>query len=144
MAPSVFPPSSPSSSYGRQKCKFDLTHSGAVVDNTVLPVVWIDNAPVSMLSTIHQIAGEECLVSLVFISYLGPPVQMPPVPKSLQRPTLCRIFKILTIIDDYKHNDNMKGIDSSDHYRSYYNTNCLFLDLDANLFWILDTTIVNA
>ncbi|KAF9373382.1 hypothetical protein CPB97_000585 [Podila verticillata] len=43
-----------------KKCKFEWdTLSGAVVDNTVLAVVWVDNAPVPMLSTIHQITGEE-------------------------------------------------------------------------------------
>ncbi|KAG0073344.1 hypothetical protein BGZ89_006637 [Linnemannia elongata] len=37
--------------------------SGAVVGNTAIAVVWVDNAPVPMLRTIHQITGDNARIS---------------------------------------------------------------------------------
>ncbi|KAF9368312.1 hypothetical protein CPB97_004733, partial [Podila verticillata] len=47
-----------------KKLKYEWDQlSSAVVDNTVLAVVWVDNAPVPMLSTIHQITGDNAHIS---------------------------------------------------------------------------------
>ncbi|KAF9326274.1 hypothetical protein BGZ91_002014 [Linnemannia elongata] len=37
--------------------------SGAVVGNTAIAVVWVDNPPVPMLRTIHQITGDNARIS---------------------------------------------------------------------------------
>ncbi|CAG8730400.1 33341_t:CDS:1, partial [Racocetra persica] len=43
-----------------KKIEWD-TLSGAIVDD-VLVVFWMDNGPVNMLTTIHEILGEECRI----------------------------------------------------------------------------------
>lgn len=52
-------------------------------------------------------------------------------------------FDIPKIIDDYNH--KMNGVDLSDQFRSYYNTQLTVFRMWMPLFfWILDTTIVNS
>src|SRR5207244_2605901 len=36
--------------------------SGVVIDESVLAVFWMDNGPVTMLSTIHEIVGDDWFV----------------------------------------------------------------------------------
>ncbi|KAF9078876.1 hypothetical protein BGX23_006032, partial [Mortierella sp. AD031] len=41
------------------------TLSGIVVNNQVLAVIWMDNAPVSMLSTIHKIHMDDNFIERI-------------------------------------------------------------------------------
>lgn len=118
------------------------TLTGTVVDDQVLSAVWMDNAPVTMLSTIHSINKEDDFVecnrrcprttstnaSIVRAVFNGQPRAQLKIPK---------------LIDDYNH--NMNGVDLSDQLRSYYNTQLtVFRTWMPLFFWILDTTVVNA
>lgn len=103
-----------------KKAKYDWdTLSDVVVDNTVLAVVWVDNAPVPMLSTIHKITGSEARVRRL---------RFCPRTTSSNYDKVREIFKgqhsafldIPAIINDYNH--KMNGADLSDQYRSYYST----------------------
>lgn len=116
--------------------------SGEVVDNEVLAAVWVDNAPVTMLTTIHQITGTD---SLVLCDHCCPHTT------STNAQNVQQIFNgqprallnIPKVIDNY--NFNMNGVDVSDQYRSYYSTQLtVYRTWMPFFFWILDTAIVNA
>ncbi|CAG8549139.1 9633_t:CDS:2, partial [Gigaspora rosea] len=78
-----------------QKIEWD-TLSGAIVDN-ILVVFWMDNGPVTMLTTIHKIS-----VRSVFDDASRKGLSIP------------------TIIDNYNY--YMDGIDIADQLKSYYGT----------------------
>lgn len=116
--------------------------TGDVVDDQVLAAIWMDNAPVTMLSTIHSINNEEDFIERN---------RRCPRTTSTNAANVRAVFngqprallKIPKLIDDYNH--NMNGVDLSDQYRSYYNTQLTVVRTWMPLFfWILDTTVVNA
>ena len=108
------------------------------MDN-VLAMLWIDNGPVTMLSTIHEINSkvskerrkprETSTNSRKVTSVFG----------SASR----KILPIPKIIDDYNH--HMGSVNIADQLRSYYST-----QLTVNrtwpplFFWLLDTSIINS
>ena len=112
---------------------------GKVVEN-VLAILWIDNGPVTMLTTIHNI-GEEWTVTRE---------RRRPRETSSNANTVCRVFGNLSrkaldipkIIDDYNH--YMGGVDIADQLRGYYNCQLTVRRTWFPLFfWLLDTTLVN-
>ncbi|PKY44186.1 hypothetical protein RhiirA4_418837 [Rhizophagus irregularis] len=94
------------------------TLSGVVVDN-VLAILWMDNGPVTMLSTIHQINGDENRIERV---------RRRPRKTSTNAAKVRTVFgnaskkslPIPIVIDDYNH--FMGGVDIADQLRGYYNT----------------------
>lgn len=101
----------------------------------------MDNAPVTMLSTIHQISGEMSFVERI---------RRQPRVTSTNAHNVQSVFNgqhtaklsIPKIINDY--NFNMNGVDISDQYRSYYSTQLtVFRTWLPLFFWILDTTVIN-
>lgn len=118
------------------------TLSGIVVNNQVLAVIWMDNALVSMLSTIHKIHMDDNFIERI---------RRCPRNTSTNAANARAVFngnptaplKIPKLIDDYNHNKN--GVDLSDQFRSYYCTQLTVVRTWMPLcFWILDTTIVNS
>src|SRR6185437_10454825 len=112
---------------------------GKVVEN-VLAILWIDNGPVTMLTTIHNI-GEEWTVTCE---------RCRPRETSSNANTVCRVFgnlsrkalEIPKIIDDYNH--YMGSVDIADQLRGYYNCQLTVRRTWFPLFfWLLDTTLVN-
>ncbi|CAG8742104.1 1944_t:CDS:2, partial [Dentiscutata erythropus] len=90
-----------------------------IVTNDVLTILWIDNGPVTMLTTIH-----EAIVYQVF--------------GNLSRKELA----ISRVIDDY--NNFMEGVDLADQLRGYYNCQLTVRRTWFPLFfWLLDTVLVN-
>ncbi|KAG9069660.1 hypothetical protein KI688_008982 [Linnemannia hyalina] len=87
------------------------TLSGVIVDNAVLAAVWIDNAPVNLLTTFYTITGD-CRV---------PRTRWRPRITSSNGKAIREYFQdapsaavvIPKIIDDY--NNHMNGVDISDH-----------------------------
>jgi hypothetical protein len=116
--------------------------TGIVVDNSVLAVLWMDNAPVTMLSTIHNITGPD---STVRRSRRCPRLSSKngKSAREVFNGKARAIIGIPKIIDDYNH--FMGGVDISDQLRSYYSSQ---LKVRRNwmplFFWLLDTTIVNS
>ncbi|CAG8653014.1 9600_t:CDS:2, partial [Paraglomus brasilianum] len=92
------------------------TLSGVVVDD-VLAVLWMDNGPVTMLTTIHEITGNENRVERV---------RRRPRETSTNATKVRAVFgtaskkalPIPCIIDDYNH--HMGGVDIADQLRRYY------------------------
>jgi hypothetical protein len=117
------------------------TLSGVVV-NDVLAILWIDNGPVHMLTTIHGIKDDKWKI---------PTIRRRPRETSSNAINVRRVFGEATqkevpipkAIDDYNH--FMGGVDIADQYRSYYNC-----QLTASrtwmplMFWLIDTAIVNS
>ena len=117
------------------------TRSGAVVDG-VLVVFWQDNGPVTFLTTIHAVVGEEWEVERE---------RRRPRETSTNATKVRTVFgssprkklRILKVVDDY--NFNMDGVDIADQLRSYYSTQqTAFRNWMPLFFWLLDTVIVNA
>jgi hypothetical protein len=116
------------------------TIAGKVVDD-VLAVLWVDNAPVTMLTTIHRLGGEDWTMQRK---------RRRPRETSTNAATVRRVFGdqptmvlgIPKIIDDYNH--KMNGVDIADQLRAY---RCLQQTSRRTwyplFFWLLDTTLVN-
>ena len=117
--------------------------SGKVVgeDKDVLAALWMDNGPVTMLTTIHSL-GEDWQIT-----------------KNRRRPRQTglnaghveeifgedgqRELKIPCMIDDYNH--HMGGVDIADQLRSYNSTQLVARRNWMPLFfWLLDITLVNS
>ena len=118
------------------------TLSGVVVDS-VLAILWMDNGPVTMLSTIHQIDnGNENRIERV---------RRRPRETSTNAVKVRAVFGTLSkkalpipgIIDDYNH--FMGGVDIADQLRGYYGTQLPVRRTWMPLFfWLLDTALVNS
>ncbi|CAG8652128.1 6526_t:CDS:2, partial [Paraglomus brasilianum] len=99
------------------------TISGKVVDD-VLAIVWVDNSPVTMLTTIHEIVGEEWKIIRN---------RRRPRETSSNASTVHRVFgnasrkelSIPKVIDDYNH--YMGGVDIADQLRDTVLVNCSLL-----------------
>jgi hypothetical protein len=116
------------------------TTAGKVVDG-VLAMLWVDNAPVTMLTTIHELKGDDWTVERK---------RRRPRQTSTNAATVRRVFgveptKVLAIpkiIDDYNH--KMNGVDIADQLRSYRSLQQTSRRTWFPLFfWLLDTTLVN-
>ncbi|CAB5337296.1 unnamed protein product [Rhizophagus irregularis] len=108
------------------------TLSGVVVDN-VLAILWMDNGPVTMLSTIHQIDnGNENRIERI---------RHRPRETSTNAVKVRAVFgtaskkslPIPVVIDDYNH--FMGGVDIADQLRGYYGTQ--LPDFRIQLLWDL-------
>lgn len=118
------------------------TLSGVVVDN-VLAILWMDNGPVTMLSTIHQIDnGNENRIESI---------RRRPRETSTNAVKVRAVFgtaskkslPIPVVIDDYNH--FMGGVDFADQLRGYYGTQLPVRRTWMPLFfWLLDTALINS
>src|SRR5215213_743385 len=117
------------------------TLSGIVVDN-VLAILWMDNGPVTMLSTIHQIHGSENRIERN---------RRRPRETSTNATKVRAVFgnaskkslPIPVVIDDYNH--FIGGVDIADQLRGYYGTQLPVRRTWMPLFfWLLDTAIINS
>lgn len=107
------------------------TLTGVVIDKQVLAVVWMDNAPVTMLSTIHKINTDDDFIERI---------RRCPRNTSTNAANVRAIFngnpraalKIPKLIDDYNH--NMNGVDLSNQFRAYYSTNSTWTTANGHEF----------
>jgi hypothetical protein len=107
------------------------TRSGVVVDD-VLAMLWIDNRPVTMLTTIHELIGDDwdimrdrrrpretCINAVnVQATFGNNPRKILPIPR---------------IIDDYNH--HMGGVDIADQQRGYYSSQLITHRCCMSLFF---------
>src|SRR5262249_10838945 len=126
----------------KEKAKYDWdTTSGVVVDE-VLALVWIDNATVTMLTTVHELIGPGWKIERERRR-----AKINQTNKARVQETWGDSYKkkvaIPKVIDDYNH--HMGGVDIADQRREYYNTQITarrnWLPL---FFWLLDTAVVNS
>ncbi|CAG8660293.1 6911_t:CDS:2, partial [Paraglomus brasilianum] len=124
-----------------RNAKLDWDVRSGVTINGVLAIFWQDNGPVTMLSTIHGLIGEEWEVERE---------RRRPRETSTNAAKVRAVFgseskkKLLIpkVIDDYNH--CMNGVDIADQLRSYYNTQqTVRRNWMPLFFWLLDTAIIN-
>lgn len=117
------------------------TLSGIIVDD-VLAVLWMDNGPVTMLSTIHQIHGIENRIERNRRRPRETSTNATKV-RSVFGNASKKTLPIPIIIDDYNH--FMGGVDIADQLRGYYGTQLPVRRTWMPLFfWLLDTAIINS
>ena len=94
---------------------------GVTVGNGgVLAILWMDNAPVTMLTTVHNIHGSKSHVTTDRKRPRDTSSNAAGVRQLYEPNEFVKPLSIPTCIDDY--NQFMGGIDIADQYRSYYTT----------------------
>lgn len=123
----------------------DFHYKAGVVERGVAVLLWIDNGPVSMMTTIHRLKGRNSEILKM---------RKKPGPKSTNAAAIKKaaIFTedewekemlVPTCINDYNH--HMGGVDVADQYRSYYDTQLTsFRTWYPIFFWALDTALTNS
>jgi len=118
--------------------------SGKVMgeDKDILAALWMDNGPVTMLTTIHRLKGDAWSVEKI---------RRKPRTTSLNAAKVREVFgnnsrkllKIPCVVNDY--NLHMGGVDIADQLRGYHSTQ---LTSRRNwmplFFWLLDIVLVNS
>ena len=110
----------------------------------VLAVLWMDNAPVTMLTTVHNIHGSKSHVDTERKRPRNTSSNAAGVRQLFGEGEFVKPLSIPSCIDDYNH--FMGGIDIADQYRSYYTTQLIARRnwLPIFFFWILDTALINS
>src|SRR6266498_4179168 len=123
----------------KEKLDWD-TLLGKVVDN-VLALLWIDNGPVTMLTTIHEICLQHRIQRLRRRSRINN-INATRIQNVFGNESK-KILPIPTVIDDYNH--FMGGVDIASQLRSSYIIQFLIRRTWIPLFfWIIDTAIINS
>ncbi|KAG9069618.1 hypothetical protein KI688_010522 [Linnemannia hyalina] len=91
-----------------------------IVHQQVLAIVWMDNAPVTMLSTVHNISHDDDFVERIQRCPRGTSANAKNV-RAVFHGNNTATLKIPKLIDDSNYNTN--GVDVCDQLRSYYSTN---------------------
>jgi len=124
----------------RKDLKWDFL-KGIAVDN-VLALLWIDNNPVTMLSTIHIIEGKGSRIDKERRRPRETSTNSNKI-KSVFGNSIRKVLPIPKIINDYNY--HMGGVDIADQLRSYYSTQLTVRRTWMPLFfWLLDTAIINS
>ena len=109
----------------------------------VLAVLWMDNAPVTMLTTVHNIHGSKSHVITERKCSRDTSSNAAGVQQLFKQGEFVKPLSIPTCVDDY--NQFMGGVDITDQYHSYYTTQIVarrnWLPI---FFWILDTALLNS
>lgn len=125
--------------------KMDYHYRAGIINDGVATMLWIDNAPVSMMTSIHQLKGRKSEVLKL---------RRKPGPKSSNAAGVKRaqvfseqewsaMLNIPACIDDYNH--HMGGVDIADQYRVYYDTQLVSVRTWFPIFyWCTDTALINS
>jgi len=105
----------------------------------------MDNAPVSMMTTIHQLKSR---ISKVLKERKRPGLKSSNAAGVKRAKVFSEgewkvLLNIPKCINDY--NNHMGGVDIADQYRSYYDTQLISLCTWFPIFfWLLDTALINS
>jgi hypothetical protein len=125
----------------KKDAKLEPGAKGAVIVKDVLALLWVDNGPVVMLTTLHSLHSEEWMVQRMRRRPRAHDKN-----KAIQEMYDGKSRKMLSIprvVDDYNH--NMGGVDTADQLRQYYTAQMRTSRTWVPLFlWLLDTSIINA
>ena len=112
-------------------------------NSEVLAILWIDNVPVTMLTTVHNIYNSKSHVTTDRKYPQDTSSNAAGIQQLYEPNEFIKLFSIPICIDNY--NQFMSGIDIADQYRSYYTTQliaqCNWLPI---FFWLLDTALLNS
>jgi hypothetical protein len=124
----------------RSKLAWNLK-TGVVVDG-VLAILWIDHGPVTMLTTIHQLQGDDWEVDKERKRPRKSALNAEKV-REVFGNSPSKILKIPRVIKDY--NSHMGGVDQADQLRGYHTTQITSRRTWMPLFfWLIDTALVNS
>ena len=115
-----------------------------VVDEVAI-MLWMDNAPVSMMTTIHQLKERGSEVQKERRSPGLKSSNAPGIRKSkiFDEGEWRTLLNITRSIDDY--NRHMGGVDIADRYRLYYDTQLISQRTWFSIcFWLVDTALINS
>src|SRR3954453_13744681 len=102
----------------------------------------MDNGPGTMLSTIHQIDGNENRIERIRRQPRETSINAAKV-RAIFRNSSKKFLPIPVVIDDYNH--FMGGVDIADQLRGHYGTQLPVRRTWMPLFfWLLDTAIINS
>lgn len=125
--------------------KLNFHYRAGVVTRGITTMLWIDNAPVSLMTSIHQLKGRKSEVLKE---------QHKPGPKSSNAAGVKKamvfsegvwktLLDIPVCINDYNH--HMGGVDIAEQYRSYYDTQLMSRRTWFPIFiCCTDTALINA
>ena len=85
-----------------------------------MAVLWMDNAPVTMLMTVHNIHSSKSHVITERKCFQDTSSNAAKVQQLFKQGEFVKLLSIPTCVDDY--NQFMGGIDITDQYCSYYTT----------------------
>ena len=122
------------------KGKVEYHYSTGGISGRVAVLLWFDNAPVSLMTTIHSLKGRR---SQVTKTRTRPTRSNPSTASQIFRSASQLLLDIPACVDDYIH--NKVGVDVADQYRSYYSVQ---LVTQRNwfpiFFWVLETALINS
>ena len=99
----------------RVQGKVEYHYSTGVITGGVAVLLWFDNAPVSLMTTIHRLKGRR---SQVTKTRKRPTRSNPCAASQIFRSAPQLLLNIPACVDDYNHNKVV--VDVADQYRSYY------------------------
>ncbi|CAG8805876.1 2702_t:CDS:2, partial [Cetraspora pellucida] len=112
------------------------------LDWDTLSGVVVDNGPVTMLTTIHEVTGDECRIERVRRQPREISTNVTKV-RAVFGTASKKALPISRVIDDYNH--HMGGVDIADQLRGYYGIQLPVRRTWMPLFyWLLDTSIINS
>lgn len=110
------------------------------VNHEVATLLWFDNSPVLLMTTIHPLKGRR---SQVLTKRRKPTRSNPLAARHVFKDATSLTLPILACINDY--NQNKVGVDVADQYQSYYSTQLItHRNWYPMFFWILDTALINS
>ncbi|CAG8645651.1 11423_t:CDS:2, partial [Dentiscutata erythropus] len=98
---------------------FQWDHLIGVVVDDVLNFLWIDNGPVTMLTTIHKIDRQDCKIKRNRRKLRETSTNYKNI-RSVFGDEVRKVISIPVAVDNYNH--HMGGVDIADQLRSYYST----------------------
>lgn len=122
------------------KVEYHFTSGAVNRERGVGTLLWFDNAPVSIMTTIHILAGRRGIVDIIRTK---PTRSNPTAAREHFGATPQLVLPIPTCVVDY--NKNKVGVDVADQYWCYYSTQLItFRNWFPIFFWVLDTAIINS
>ena len=124
----------------KAQTRVEYHYSTGAIAGGVAVLLWFDNAPVSLMTTIHRLKGRS---SQVTKARKRPTRSNPSAASQVFRTASQLLLDIPACVDDYNH--NKVGVDVADQYRSYYSVQ---LVTQRNwfpiFFWALETALINS
>lgn len=122
------------------KVAYHFTTGAVNRDRGVATLLWFDNTPVSLMTTIHTLTGRHSQVEL---DRLKPTRSNPTAVRKIFKDAARLKLQIPVVVADY--NKNKVGVNVAEQYRCYYSTQLItHRNWFPIFFWILETALINS